>query len=212
MSDAVMVPTAVSETDRGAPGAANPWRELVFRAATALAGGFVVLMVLARFPIPPLAIYVLLVVGGLALRRRKPTAGVAVVGVSTVLIFALNAAVILDGLSRPRDPVDFTLAVLGCAAAVCTAAAIVPALRRRPGSTVPLALSVVGAAAVILALAVSVVGRLTLAPVVAESGDTEVVIAQTAFPPTVTVAAGDSAVFVDNQDPYAHTFTVDELG
>ncbi|CAN5148410.1 hypothetical protein BH20ACT8_BH20ACT8_01410 [soil metagenome] len=76
----------------------------------------------------------------------------------------------------------------------------------------PLALSVVEAAAVILALAVSVVGRLTLAPVAAESGDTEVVIAQTAFPPTVTVAAGDSAVFVDNQDPYTHTFTVDELG
>jgi plastocyanin len=178
----------------------------------ALAAGFMVLMVLARLPIPPLAIYVLLVGGGLAVRRRKPTVGVVLVGASTLLISALNAAIMVDSLSRPRDPVDFTLAVLGWAAALCTAVAIVPAVRRRPASTAPEALSVVAAAAVILALAVSVIGWLTLDQVAAVSGDTEVVIAETAFPPTVTAAAGDSAVFIDNRDPYAHTFTVDELG
>ena len=68
-------------------------------------------------------------------------------------------------------------------------------------------------AAVALALVGSSVARLaTVDSVAALSGDTGVVIAQTAFPETVSVNAGEVALFVDNSDPYSHTFTIDELG
>lgn len=192
---------------------ANPWRSMVLRSGMALAVGFIVLMVLARFPIPPLAIYVVLVAGGLALRRRKPTAGLLVVGVSTLLVFAVNLAPMVDNLRRPADPTDFTLAVLGWAAALCTAVGIVPAVRRAGGSAISRGLSVAAVAAVALALVGSSLVRLTtIDSVAAQPGDTGVVIAQTAFPENVLVSAGDVALFVDNSDPYSHTFTIDELG
>jgi plastocyanin len=218
MPEAAMSDATIGQTTRvgrrlSIAAEANPWRAMVLRSGMALAAGFIVLMVLARFPIPPLAIYVVLVAGGLVLRRRKPTAGLLVVGVSTLLIFGLNLGPLVDNLRRPADPVDFTLAVLGWTAAVCTAAAIVPAVRRASGSGVSRGLSMAAVAAVALALVGSSVARLaTVDSVAALSGDTGVVIAQTAFPETVSVNAGEVALFVDNSDPYSHTFTIDELG
>lgn len=213
MSDTTVGPTTSAGTSLTTAAEANPWRSMVVRSGMALAAGFIVLMVLARFPIPPLAIYVILVAGGLALRRRKPTAGVVMVGVSTLLIFALNAPALISNLSRPADPVDFTLSVLGLAAALCTAVAIVPAVRRARGSTISRAVSVVAVTAVALALVGSSLARLTtVESVAALPTDTEVAIAQTTFPEAVSVDAGDIGLFVDNQDPYSHTFTIDELG
>ncbi|MDQ3710320.1 MAG: hypothetical protein M3387_13625 [Actinomycetota bacterium] len=151
--------------------------------------------------------------GGLALRRRKPTAGLLVVGVSTLLVVALSLAPMVDNLRRPADPIDFTLAVQGWAAALCAAVGIIPAVRRAPGSAVSRALSLTAVAAVALALVGSSVARLTTADSVAAlPGDTGVVIAQTTFPENLLVAAGDVALFVDNADPYSHTFTIDDLG
>ncbi|MBA3621845.1 MAG: cupredoxin domain-containing protein [Euzebyales bacterium] len=92
-------------------------------------------MVLARFPIPPLAVYVVLVAGGLALRRRKPTAGLLVVGISTLLIFAMNAVGLIDNLGPlPRTlwavaVVTVALALAGSSVARLT----VDAVTAQPG-------------------------------------------------------------------------------
>jgi len=164
---------------------------------------------LAGHVIPPLAIFgVLTAVLGLATLRRRPRwlllldAGVA------VLYLGGSGPFLVANLGHPESPVSFLAEVFLVIALVTVIVGVV--LRWRSASAGARRWTAGGAVG--LAVVATVVSLVAAASVDAEArqdGDVPIVTERSRFPERVEMPAGEAVLWVDNQDPFHHTFLID---
>jgi plastocyanin len=208
--DTSQLPTATRPRHVPDEPGGRAWRRLLATLALVVAGSDLVFFGLIAEVIPPLAVGIVLTLIGLALLRRRPRAGIAVLGLSGLLMLVGNAPFAVEHLGHPASPIDFVHAVIGTVGRVLVIAAAVGAWREATAQGARrLAVICVGlAAAMSLGTTVATIAS-SGEEVVA--GDIEVVVEQAAFPDVVRVSAGDT-LFVDNADVFRHTFTVEGIG
>jgi plastocyanin len=189
-----------------APAGGDP---LVGGALLATAVLFLAYQLLAGHVIPPLAIFgVLTAVLGLATLRRGSRwlllldAGVA------LLYLGGSVPFIAANLAHPESPVSFLAEVFLVVVLVTVVVGVV--LRWRAASDRARRRTVAGA--LVIAATATVVSLVAAASVDADArqdGDVAIVTERSAFPERVEVAAGEAVLWVDNQDPFHHTFVID---
>ncbi len=185
---------------------ANGWLRSLAILTSLVALGDVVFMTLIPEVIPPLALGVALTLIGIGLLRVRPRAGIAVLGLTSLVLGLLAVLILSPHLAHPGSPVDFLHAVLSVAGRALATVAGVGAWRGASAAGARrLATGALGLASA--AIAVSAVAVLTVSSEAARPGDLPVVVAGSQFPPTVTIEPGQT-LHLDNQDVFRHTFTV----
>lgn len=158
--------------------------------------------------IPPVVVFVLVLIGLAVGVRRSPARWLrwAAAAVPLLLVVA-NAPFAIPDLSHPESPGGFipTVLVVGCALA--TVVAGVAAAIRRPLRATPLW----GGAAALMALGIA--GSLAMGAGVtddvAEAGDGQVVATQFTYPDRVALPADATGVTITNEDVFRHTFVIE---
>lgn len=207
-----MTTTEARPTD--AATAERPWSRAMVVLAAALVLWALAFNLLAGF-IPPVAVLGLLFLASIFVVRRWPRkAGPIFLLVVTVANFLGGAPFMAEALPHPESPVDFLMsAVIPVTISAGIVVAVIGALRRRswPGARRAVAF---GVPAVIVALvAVSVAAATSLEDDVAAAQDAQLVAEEIEFAPDAFLAdAGTVGVFIDNQDPIRHNFSIEELG
>lgn len=163
--------------------------------------------------IPPLLVFALIWIGGIAWLTRATKGPAILLLVSFIAHIASSAPFVIPTLTVPASAGDFVLNVLGLLAALV---GIVAAIQVARGvvEAAPAARSLAtGAAAVFVVLtAFSVFSLVTYDSAVAQEGDVELVTKDVAFDPeSLEAESGQVAVFVDNEDTVLHTFTIEDL-
>ena len=164
---------------------------------------------LAGHVIPPLAIFAVLtaVLGSLTWRRRARwllaldalVAGLYLIG--SVPFLAAN-------LAHPESPVSF-LAEVFLVLALATVLVGVT-LRWRGAGDRARRVSVIGVGSIAaIAVIVSLAATANVDADARQDGDVAIVTERSIWPAEVTVPAGASALWVDNSDPFHHTFLID---
>lgn len=189
----------------------SPWHKLASRAAFAIALTFVLLMV-AYMTFIPFFIPFIVIFGSVGWwASRGGRASAIVLGVLAILFVAINAPFLISTLTVPASLIDFvsnawlllaaiTAIVAGFAAARSAASEGVPTLQR----------VVLGLAGV--ALLVAMIATLTYDEASQQDGDVELAATDIEFDSeSLEADSGTIAVFVTNNDPTLHTFTIDEL-
>lgn len=204
--------TSTAEKTTGVDQHGNRWTGVAVGAAVALASWALLLQVLVGHVIPPVLIlgiaFVAFVPLLLVLRRRWPGLALAV---TAVLAVAGDIEIVVSDLSHPEDGAVFTLTVTAVIAAVVAVVAGLAIWFRWPTGAVR---GVVGSAMVVVVVAglVGLVASSAVESVGAAPGDILVQTRAFAFGPTdLTVTAG-GGIWVDNADPFRHTFTVPGTG
>jgi plastocyanin len=190
------------------------WRELLVWLAIVVPVVLIAGMVALGEVIPPLILFAVIFLVGAFLARRPGKPGPILLGVLAFALVGMNAPFVLPALAVPASTVDFLLGSISTIAAIATLVASIAVLRgSAPTSRAPraVALGVVGL--IILMTGVAVVARITYAEPVAASGDVRLTTQDIEFvPATISADAGAVTVFVTNEDPTLHTFTIEELG
>jgi plastocyanin len=188
-------------------------------AVTALGGGLLLLLVaaihaLVRAPIPPLLAFAVVAALVLALLARGAARPGGVLALLLGAFLLSDVPAFATGLSLSRDPWEFTTTVTALTASILMVlgggALAVRGTSSGRGRTTT-ALLVLGLVAVPAALASSLVLRLTMDQAEPRPGDVTVAITEFAFPERLTAPAGTASFSVRNDDPIAHTFTVEGL-
>jgi plastocyanin len=203
-------PTAVRSRPPAPTGPTTPPGDpLVAGALLTTAVLFLAYQLLAGHVIPPLAIFgVLTAVLGLATLRRGSRwlllldAGVA------LLYLGGSVPFIAANLAHPESPVSFLAEVFLVVVLVTVVVGVV--LRWRAASDRARRRTVTGAVG--LAAVATVVSLVAAASVDADAhqdGDVAIVTAGSVFPESVEVPAGEAVLWVDNEDPFHHTFLID---
>lgn len=198
--------TATTEIATGAP-STTAWQRLLVAATAVVISADVAIQALAQTIIPPLAIVTLVSLVGLGLLAWKRRVGIAVLGV-VALVWGLGSlGFSADHLQHPESGIDFvhaSIEVLGRATMIVAAVAAwrnaAPTWTRRVGFGV----------VALLATAVVVGGSASVARAgdAQQAGDVTATVEHATFPEEVRVAVGDS-LYVDNDDLFRHTFTVE---
>jgi plastocyanin len=189
------------------------WRLVLIAAALAQILLELVTMVVNDLVARPAIVWsVLLAIGFFVLGKRR-RAGAALLGFVSLVHFATSAAFLAEGLVHPESFWDFWLAwsiVLTAGLGVLAAAAVWR--RDDDGSKRARAVSL-GIMALIVALGI-VGGAATIAyeSEAAQDGDIALSARNVLFEPANLIAdSGEIAVFVDNDDSFRHTFSIDAL-
>lgn len=160
--------------------------------------------------IPPLMMFGLIYLTvGLAIGRRSPRWLLVVVILLTLVHLAGSIPFIVTNLAHPESPGSFIFeAVLSLAILTVLVGAIL-GLRSGPmsGNRRPVALAAGGLAAV--AVVVSLVAASGIDTESQQPGDVAVEAISSTFPAHVQVPAGETALWIDNQDPFHHTLVVE---
>jgi plastocyanin len=164
---------------------------------------------LAGHVIPPLANFGGLTgVLGLATLRRRPRWWLGLDALVAVLYLGGSAPFLAANLAHPESPVSFLAEVFLIVALATVLIGVV--LRWRSASDVARRRTVTGAVGI---AAVATVGSLVAAASVVaaaqQAGDVAIVTDRSTFPERVELAAGEGVLWVDNQDPFHHTFVLD---
>lgn len=168
------------------------------------------LQVLAGHVIPPLAIFgaLTLTLGSVSLRRRSRWL-LIVDALVAVLYLAGNAPFMAANLAHPESPGSFLVEVFVLLAFLSVLSGV--ALRLRGGGPRVRRRTVIGALAV---AAVATVGSLVAAATVdteaRQDGDVAIASDLSVFPAQVEAPAGDAMLWLDNRDPFHHTFVIDD--
>ena len=213
-----MADTPVTPDDASGDGGLDPdvehetWRQLLFWVGLAELMVAVAVLVVNGVIIPPVAAFAVLVLVGLVLLARPGKVGPVMLGVLSILFVIGNLPFVVDDLAHPDTFATFFPAAVGIAAGVLGGLGLVGFLRRwsvRAAARSGLAAAVV----MLVALGVGLFATLTVEDDSAQEGDLALATDGTDWvPDTLTAsAAGDVAVFVQNQDPFRHTFVVDDL-
>lgn len=184
------------------------------RSPAAVSGGLVVLaatalliMAMVGEVIPPIVVFVLLLVGtavGLHRMRSRAVRWAAVV--LPLLLILVNLPVAIPDLSHPESPGGFVPTSAVFAIALTTAWL---ALRFACGARVAgRAAWSVAAGVVVLGTAASMAAAAAVEDDTAEAGDVVVTAADVTYPELIEVDVG-AAVVVDNEDLFRHTFVVE---
>jgi plastocyanin len=189
------------------------WRELLVWLAITVPVVLIAGMVALGEVIPPLILFAVIFLVGAFLARRPGKAGPILLGIVAFVTVGLNAPFTVPAFVVPASTVDFLLGTVSTIAGIATLIAAIGALRSERSGAAPraVALGVVGL--IVLMIGVAVVARITYAEPVAASGDIRLTTQDIEFAPaTISADAGAVTVFVTNQDPTLHTFTIEELG
>lgn len=156
--------------------------------------------------IPPLAVGAVLTIVGLAVLRRRRRPGVAILGVTSLLLVVTGAPFALPNLVYPSSPITFLHAVTLLVRIGAVVAAVgawrhaAPAVAKRLGTAMG---ALFGAAVV-----ASGIATVTTPGESSQPGDVAVSVSDFAFvPEEVRVSAGGT-VQVQNDDLIVHTFSV----
>ncbi len=183
------------------------WRgPLAWLAGIAAAADLVVFALIGEV-IPPLAVGALLTVAGLVVLRRAPRTGIAILGLTSLVMLVGSLGFAIDHLAHPASAIDFTHAVIG---SVGRALAVVAAIGawRGAGPAGARRLIVISAGLAGVTVATAAIAMLTSTSDELGTQDIRVPVADASFPTSIEAGAGD-ALFVDNQDLFRHTFTIE---
>ena len=159
--------------------------------------------------IPPLAIFALLYLGlGVAVGRRRSRWLLVAVIVLTLVHLVGSLPFFVANLSHPESPASFlSEAFVGLALLTALIGAIGGLRGARPRSRRPVAFGAIAVAA--LAVVVSVVAATGAESELLQPGDVAVEAVRSTFPELLEVPAGETVLWVDNQDPFHHTLVID---
>jgi plastocyanin len=209
MSDTTIAPE--TPTPEAKPG--FTWNSLLRGATVGAMLITVVTLVLAGL-IPPLVVFLVLWVIGLWLVRRPGKAGPIFMLIVFLAYLGTSAPFVLPQLAVPASTVDFVIALgatLAGVTAIVSAIAVLVKGARTPSSLA----RALGGAVVGLFIAgviLSVVQNASFEDAELQEGDVELTTVDIEFSPTdVEGEGGEVSVFVQNDDPVLHTFTIDEL-
>jgi len=191
------------------------WSRLLRWIAVAMPIALLALMVLAGGIVPFLIVPAAIFAGAAWLHRRKERPGAILLAILFVLFLLGNLPFIIPSLAAPASTADFLPTVIVMLLTIVGAVSAIAVIRRRESATEGGArMAAMGAATVlVLAIAVTVIAKITYPDVTARSADITLVTQDFEFSEQNLAADGGRvAVFVDNQDTTLHTFTVEELG
>ena len=190
------------------------WHFLSWVSPVVMAAIFLVVMVtLAGGFEPFLFIFgAILLITGLVGRRFPRRAGPITVLVVTVVFLLMNLTVLIEDLAHPDSFMNF--AVFGVFLLALTITAVVGSIAQLASRPDGAALKVAyGALALmVISVVVSVVAVLGLEDDVAASGDLRLTAEDVEYAPANLSGSGTVAVFVENKDPFRHTFAIEALG
>lgn len=189
------------------------WRPVLMAAALAQILFEVVIVVVNGVVARPAVVWSALLTIGLFVLGRRRRAGAALLGFVSLFHFATSAAFLTEGLVHPESFWDFWLAwsiVLTAGLGVLAAGAV---WRREDESSKRARAVSLGTMALIVALGI-LGGAATIAydSDAAQDGDVVLRAGNVQFEPADPIAeSGEVAVFVDNDDSFRHTFSIDAL-
>ena len=168
------------------------------------------LQILAGHVIPPLAISGTLsaVLGGVTLRRRARWL-LIVDALVAVLYLVGSVPFLAANLAHPESPGSFLAEVFILLAFLSVLIGVV--LRLRGAGALARRRVVVGVAAVaVVATIGSLVAATTVDTEARQDGDITIASDRSLFPSEVEMPAGDAVLWLDNRDPFHHTFLIDD--
>jgi plastocyanin len=185
---------------------ARPWIQLLVWASILTAVVDVGAPALAGSVIPPLAVGAALTLVALVLLRRKPRAGVMMLGIVNLLLVVSSAPFSAPNLAHPESPLSFSHAAIHLLGRPLAVVAAVAAWRHVSASGARRVRIVT--VALLAVIVVTGVGEVvfTSGPT-PRRGDVVVVVQDFAFPDVVRVASGGD-LLVENKQALRHTFTV----
>lgn len=191
----------------------SPWQKLASWGAYAIAISFILLMV-AYLEFIPFFVPFIVIFGGVGWWIGRGNRVAAIVGgVLAIIFIAMNAPFIIPSLAVPASLVDFVSTAWIMLAAITVVVAGFIAFR---GATTapegPRTFQRIVLGVGVLALIVSVFMTLAYDDAIKRQGDIELTAEGIEFDPeTLDGDSGTVAVFVTNNDPTFHTFTIDDL-
>jgi len=197
-------PQPTTSTDHAADGAA--WVKLLAWLTGIIAAVEVIFLGMIATLVPPLVAGIVLTIVGLVVLRRARRTGIAILGLTSLLLLLGFLPFAASHLGHPESAIDFSHAVIGTVGRLLAVIAAVGAWRKAsPAGARRLAVAAIGLAC--LTVAVSSIAMLASSGDDAGADDVPTVIADSHFADTITVASGDT-LYVDNTDVFRHTFTV----
>lgn len=164
---------------------------------------------------PPIAVFpVLWGVGAFLLSRGTTKAGAIVSLIAFVAFLFLNGPFVIPSLTVPASWLEFFVSLAILVVCVFGIIASIAVLRRLDpaGSSTPRRLGIVAAAITVLGLVVGLMAYATYDSATAQQGDIKLVAEDVKFSDeSLESESGKVAVFVENNDKFLHTFTIDEL-
>ena len=205
---------STTETETAAPAPAPvglTWRKVAAWGAWAIPILFLLTMLVFMefipFFIPFIVVFGLL--GMWVLGGGKASA--IVLGLISLVFIVMNAPFIIPTLAVPASVVDFVSTAWLLLAALTAAIASGMALRAEGPAPAARTFQRVMAGLAVLVVVLSLVATATYEDASQQEGDIEVVAEDIEYPETLPAQSGTVAVFVTNNDPTYHTFTIDEL-
>lgn len=192
-----------------APAPDPGWRRLGVAAAAVMGAWAIALQAVAGTVIPPVMVVGVVFIAIAVTFGRVQRRWVAIVTALLPLVaLAGNVAPITHDLSHPEEALVFTLTVVSVVGALATSLAGFMVWFRRSATATPAA--IIGVGAVAIAAVVGAVAASGVESVAAATGDVAVEARSVRFAPeAITLGADASGVWVDNVDPFAHTFTIE---
>ena len=188
------------------------WRKLAVRAAFAIPIVFILLMAVSMEFVPFLMIFIVVfaALGFWASRGGKVSA--IVLGVLSVVFIVTNLPFVIPTLGVPASPVDFLSTSWVLLAAITAAVAGFFAFRGVEGSDGARTFARVVLGVAVVAVVASIFSFVTYEDDTKQDGDIEITTADFEFQPEdIEAEGGTVGVFITNEDPASHTFTIEEL-
>lgn len=190
------------------------WQRLVWMAPVAFGVLFLLLMVVLAGGFEPFIFVIALITlaAGYVGRRFPRRAGPITVLVVMVLLILANAPAILQDIVHPESFANFALfgTVPLTFAFVGIIASVAVLMSRSGAAATGVAYAALGV--IVVTVAWSAVATLTVSDDDLVAGDIRLVAEEVEFIPSSLSASGDTvAVFIENKDPFRHTFTIDSL-
>ncbi len=194
--------TTIAQPDRSGD-------RLVAGALLTVAGLLAVYQLLAGHVIPPLAGFAAVTAAvGAVLLRRRPRWLLGLAAAVAVLYLGGSVPFIAANLAHPESPVSFLAEVFVVLAFLTTIVGVV--LRWRDAADTARRRTVAGAVGIgLLATVVSLVAVANVDTAARQDGDVALVTDRSVFPDQVEAPAG-GVLWVDNRDPFHHTFVIDD--
>lgn len=187
------------------------WQQLVWLAPVIIGVAFLIFMFFVfGFDLFFLVVIAVLFASGYVGRRFPRRAGPITVIVASVALVILFLEFIAEDLSHPESVAGFMSTVIPLTFAILGVSAGIAVLRSASGERAPIALyTAIGV--VVLGLVVGVVAAAGLEDDTAAAGDLTLVAEKTEFSTTSLSGSGTVGIFVENKDPFRHTFTIEAL-
>lgn len=186
--------------------ARSPWVRLLAWSVGVVIAADVIVMALIGFPVPFLAVPVLLAAAGLLLLRHRERAGVIVLGVLGLLGLLLYGPALPDYLQHPESGVDFVHTAVAAFGRLIAVIAAVAVLRGAPGAGAR-RLGAVSVGLLAVLSSVGLVATIASSGARVQPGDVVATLEKAAFPENLAVASGNT-LHLENTDRFRHTFTV----